>query len=264
MAALLDEMSPETAPHKSYVAFRYADPLVEDTVKELRRDGVKRAVAFTQYPQYSCSTTGSSLNELYRREKEIGGIKWSVIDRWGTDPGLVEAFAQHIETALENYPPADRSSVVLLFSAHSLPMSVVNRGDPYILEVSATVSAVMARLGNRNPYRLVWQSQVGPSAWMGMQTGEALKGLARLGKKKVVLVPIAFTSDHIETLYELDLEYGHEAKEAGIELYRAESLNDSPVFIRALADLTSKHLREVVKDGGPPTSVQMALRCPGC
>jgi ferrochelatase len=92
-------------------------------------------------------------------------------------------------------------------------MSVVNRGDPYILEVSSTVSEVMEHLGNRNPYRLVWQSQVGPSAWMGMQTSEALKGLARLGQKKVVLVPIAFTSDHIETLYELDLEYGVEAKE---------------------------------------------------
>ena len=94
-------------------------------------------------------------------------------------------------------------------------MSVVNRGDPYILEVSASVAAVMARLGNRNPYRLVWQSQVGPSAWMGMQTKDALEGLAKQGQKDVVLVPIAFTSDHIETLYELDLEYGSEAKEVG-------------------------------------------------
>ena len=92
-------------------------------------------------------------------------------------------------------------------------MSVVNRGDPYVLEVSASVSAVMESLGHSNPYRLVWQSQVGPSAWMGPQTSDALKGLARLGKRKVVLVPIAFTSDHIETLYELDLEYGKEAKE---------------------------------------------------
>lgn len=102
-------------------------------------------------------------------------------------------------------------------------MSVVNRGDPYILEVSASVNAVMQRLGNSNPFRLVWQSQVGPSAWMGMQTGEALKGLARLGKKQVVLVPIAFTSDHIETLYELDLEYAKEAEEVG-------SLSRCPLF----------------------------------
>jgi protoporphyrin/coproporphyrin ferrochelatase len=94
-------------------------------------------------------------------------------------------------------------------------MSVVNRGDPYVMEVSATVSEVMRRLGNKNPYRLVWQSQVGPSAWMGMQTGDAVKGLARLNKKQVVIVPIAFTSDHIETLFEIDMEYLEEAKEVG-------------------------------------------------
>jgi len=92
-------------------------------------------------------------------------------------------------------------------------MSIVNRGDPYVLEVSASVAAVMQRLKHSNPYRLVWQSQVGPSAWLGMQTSEAIKGLARLGNKQVILIPIAFTSDHIETLYELDLEYMKEAKE---------------------------------------------------
>jgi ferrochelatase len=87
-------------------------------------------------------------------------------------------------------------------------MSVVNRGDAYVLEVSATVSAVMDHLGHANLYRLAWQSQVGPSAWMGPTEMDALKGLVRLGKKRVMLVPIAFTSDHIETLYELYLEYG--------------------------------------------------------
>lgn len=121
--------------------------------------------------------------------------------------------SQRVRAALNKFAPEDRSEAVILFSAHSLPMSVVNRGDPYVLEVSASVSAVMERLDHSNPYRLVWQSQVGPAAWMGPQTSDALKGLARLGKKKVVLVPIAFTSDHIETLYELDLEYGKEAKE---------------------------------------------------
>jgi protoporphyrin/coproporphyrin ferrochelatase len=165
-------------------------------------------------------------------------------------------------------------------------MSVVNRGDPYILEVSATVAVVMDRLGHKNPYRLAWQSQVGPSAWIGPQTRDALKGLARLGKKRVVVVPIAFTSDHIETLYELDLEYGKEAREVrasspscpvpiavtdkktmrgqlGMEVHRAESLNGSPVFIRALADIVAHHLEEN-DAGAPPTSVQMGLRCPGC
>lgn len=162
-------------------------------------------------------------------------------------------------------------------------MSVVNRGDPYVLEVSASVSAVMDRLGHANPFRLVWQSQVGPSAWMGMQTSDAIKGLARLGTKEVVLVPIAFTSDHIETLYELDLEYVKEGEEVcssisshrffvkliltkklGMEVHRAESLNESPVFIRALADIVSSHLKNYKAKKIGPTSVQVGLRCPGC
>ncbi|KAL4255008.1 Ferrochelatase [Abortiporus biennis] len=267
MAALLDELNPSTAPHKAYVAFRYAKPLTDETAIEMKKDGVKRAVAFTQYPQYSCSTTGSSLNGLFRKGKTgtFGdAVEWSVIDRWGTNPGFIEAVSQNIERALAKFDEASRSDVVLLFSAHSLPMSVVNRGDPYVLEVSASVAAVMDRLKHSNPYRLVWQSQVGPSAWMGMQTGEALKGLARLGRKKVVLVPIAFTSDHIETLYELDLEYAKEAREHGIEVHRAESLNDSPVFIRALADLAASHLREYSAGDIGPTTVQLGLRCPGC
>lgn len=266
MAKLLDELHPETAPHKAYVAFRYVRPLTEETGRQMKADGVTRAIAFTQYPQYSCSTTGSSLNELFRRGKggDIGqDVEWSVIDRWGTHPGFVEAVAQNIEAALAKFSPSTRKDTVLLFSAHSLPMSVVNRGDPYVLEVSASVSAVMDRLKHSNPYRLVWQSQVGPSAWMGMQTAEALKGLARLGKKQVVLVPIAFTSDHIETLYELDMEYVKEAKELGIEVYRAESLNESPVFIRALADIVVQHLRDC-KSGKGPVSTQFGLRCPGC
>ena len=101
MCKLLDELSPETAPHKSYVAFRYARPLTDEAAREMKADGVKRAVAFTQYPQYSCSTTGSSLNELYRRGKagEIGdGVEWSVIDRWGMHPGFVEVSSVTIMT----------------------------------------------------------------------------------------------------------------------------------------------------------------------
>ncbi|KAJ7770233.1 hypothetical protein DFH07DRAFT_806200 [Mycena maculata] len=266
MARLLDELHPATAPHKAYVAFRYVRPLTVETAREMKADGVKRAIAFTQYPQYSCSTTGSSLNELFRRGKagELDlDIEWSVIDRWGTHPGFIEAVAQNIEKALAKFPIETRHETVVLFSAHSLPMSVVNRGDPYILEVAASVSAVMDRLKHSNPYRLVWQSQVGPSAWMGMQTGAALKGLARLGKKQVVIVPIAFTSDHIETLYEIDLEYAKEAREHGIEVHRAESLNESPVFIRALADIASQHLRDY-SSNKRPVSVQLGLRCPGC
>ncbi|KAI5475265.1 ferrochelatase [Pseudohyphozyma bogoriensis] len=265
MAKLLDELSPATAPHKAYTAFRYARPLSEECLAEMEKDGVERAVAFTQYPQYSCSTTGSSLNEMWRNVvEEKGGkgkdIKWSVIDRWGTHPGFVDAVARNIEATLSTYPPAERSSVVILFSAHSLPMSVVNRGDTYPSEVGASVSAIMDRLGNQNPYRLVWQSQVGPSAWLGPQTSDAIKGLAKQGHNNMLLVPVAFTSDHIETLFELDLEYIEEAKEMGLTgVKRCESLNDSPHFIRAIADIAAAHLANP-----QAVSTQLKLRCPGC
>lgn len=270
MCKLLDISSPETAPHKPYVAFRYADPLTEEMYTRLLADGFGngkggRAVAFTQYPQYSCSTTGSSLNELWKwrtrlegkEAGEEGKIKWSVIDRWPVHPGLVEAFAQNVEKQLATYPEERRDNVVLLFSAHSLPMSVVNRGDTYPAEVAATVHAVMTRLRHRNPYRLCWQSQVGPSAWLGAQTSDTVQAYVKKGQTDLILIPIAFTSDHIETLFELDQEVIHEAGHPGVT--RAESLNGSPVFIEALADVARAHLRS-----GESCSRQMGLRCQGC
>jgi ferrochelatase len=274
MCKLLDKMSPETAPHKPYVAFRYAAPLTETMYNQMLADGFGngkggRAVAFTQYPQYSCSTTGSSLNELWKWRNRLegkrasgdaepaGAIEWSVIDRWPTHPGLVEAFAQNIEAQLKTYPEEKRKEVVLLFSAHSLPMDVVNRGDPYPAEVAATVHAVMQRLNFSNPYRLCWQSQVGPKAWLGAQTQDTVMEYVKRGQTDLILVPIAFTSDHIETLYELDLEVMHEANSPGVK--RAESLNGSPVFIQALADIAHAHLKK-----GEPCSAQMTLRCQGC
>ena len=143
MCKILDKISPETAPHKPYVAFRYANPLTEEMYTKMLEDGFGngkggRAVAFTQYPQYSCSTTGSSMNELWKWRHRLegktteqnapGSITWSVIDRWPVHHGLVEAVAQNIEAKLAEYPAERRNQAVLLFSAHSLPMSIVNRG----------------------------------------------------------------------------------------------------------------------------------------
>ena len=270
MCAILDKISPTTAPHKPYVAFRYARPLTEEMYQRLLDDGFGkgrggRAVAFSQYPQYSCSTTGSSLNELWKWRKRLEGkssnqegqIQWSVIDRWPVHTGLIEAFAQLIEARLQSYPANRRHEVVLLFSAHSLPMSVVNRGDTYPAEVAATVYAVMTRLGFSNPYRLCWQSQVGPSAWLGAQTSDTVRNYVSKGQKDLILVPIAFTSDHIETLYELDREVIHEAGSEGVK--RAESLNGHPTFIQALADIAKSHLER-----GEACSAQLRLRCQGC
>jgi ferrochelatase len=271
MCKILDKISPETAPHKPYIAFRYADPLTQEMYTRLLEDGFGngrggRAVAFTQYPQYSCSTTGSSLNELWKWRNRLegkvqpkGAITWSVIDRWPTHPGLVGAFVKNIQDQLATYPEETRRDVVLLFSAHSLPMSVVNRGDTYPAEVAATVYAVMQKLGFSNPYRLCWQSQVGPSAWLGAQTSDTVREYVNRGQTDLVLVPIAFTSDHIETLYELDQEVMHEDAKGLPGVKRAESLNGSTIFIQALADIARDHLWS-----GESCSKQMALRCQGC
>ncbi|VDN10127.1 unnamed protein product [Dibothriocephalus latus] len=155
----------------------------------------------------------------------------------------------------------DPQDAVVLFSAHSIPLSIVNRGDPYIQEVGATVHAVMQELEFALPYRLVWQSKVGPAPWMGQDTESAIRGLANLGRKHAILVPITFTSDHIETLHDMDIQFCAKiAKEAGmINVRRAAAPNDNAMFVQGLAELVHTHLRK-----GEVSSRQFFLRCPSC
>lgn len=263
MCRRLDRLCPGSAPHRFYVAFRYARPSSEDALRAMRADGVRRAVAFTQYPQFSCATTGSSLNELWRAARCLDldeAFEWSVIDRWPVHPGFLGAMADAVRAGLERFPRDDRNRVLLLFSAHSLPLPIVNRGDPYPQEVGASVEGVMAELRYSHPWTLAWQSAVGPVRWMGPATGQVLRELGARGERRVLVVPIAFTSDHIETLSELDIEYGHLAREAGITHYvRAPALNDAPRFLDALATIVAEHLR-----AGARASRRYATRCAGC
>jgi len=263
MIARLDALSPETAPHRFYVAFRYAAPFADDAVRAMHADGVTRAVAFTQYPQYSCTTTGSSLNELWRALDRQGlrdAFQWSLIDRWATHPGFVAAMAEAVQRGLAGYAAHERDDVLLMFSAHSLPLSVIDRGDAYPQEVGATVERVMEALGYRNPFLLSYQSEVGPVRWLGPSTEDVIRRLAADGRRNVLVVPIAFTSDHIETLSEIDLEYAELAHELGLEGFRrAPALNDSPLFLDAMADLVQSHLA-----GASLHSAKYRERCPGC
>ncbi|TGZ71366.1 hypothetical protein CRM22_002683 [Opisthorchis felineus] len=277
----LDKASPETAPHKLYIGFRYVHPLLETAINAMEKDDLERVVAFSQYPQYSCTTSGSSFNAIARHYEskdgtftgvetisapdvmtKLPGPVWSFLDRWPVESFLVRTFAQHVRHLLDAIEdPVERNNTVLLFSAHSIPISVVSRGDPYPQEVAATVHAVMQLLNFQWPYRLVWQSKVGPAAWLGPSTLDTLHGLARLGYRHAMLIPIAFTSDHIETLYEMDLEYCKEtAHKAGmIRVHRAASPNDNNVFLMGLGELVLKHLRS-----GEACSRQFMLRCPMC
>src|SRR3954464_14005387 len=214
MVERLDRLSPETAPHGFYVAFRYVQPRSEDALRGMARDGVERAVAFTQYPQFSCSTTGSSLNELWRAARRTGlqdAFQWSIVDRWPIHPGFIEAMSETVQDGLARFAPSDRDDVVVLFSAHSLPLDVIDRGDSYPQEVGASVQRVVDSLGVTNPYILAYQSDVGPVRWLGPSTEQVIRRLGSRGHRHLLVVPIAFTSDHIETLSELDREYGEVA-----------------------------------------------------
>jgi protoporphyrin/coproporphyrin ferrochelatase len=263
MVARLDRLSPETAPHRFYVAFRYARPTSDDALRQMHADGVERAIAFTQYPQFSCSTTGSSLNELWRAAGRTGlldALQWSIVDRWPIHPGFIEAMTETVQDGLARFAPSDRDSVVLLFSAHSLPLDVIDRGDSYPQEVGASVQRVVERLGVTNPYILAYQSDVGPVRWLGPSTEQVIRSLGTRGHRHLLVIPIAFTSDHIETLSELDREYGEVAHEVGITDYvRAPALNERPRFLDALAEIVRDHLAS-----GEPHSTQYPLRCAGC
>lgn len=263
MCERLDRISPRTAPHRFYVAFRYATPTSEDALRQMAEDGIERAIAFTQYPQFSCATTGSSLNELWRAARRLGlhqSFRWSVIDRWFAHNRFVDAMTETVLQGLKSFLPGDREDAVIVFSAHSLPMSIVNRGDAYPAEVGATVHEVMKRLGYEYEYLVSYQSEVGPVPWLGPSTESVIEELGAKKRNNVLIVPIAFTSDHIETLHELDIEYGHLAAEVGIERYvRAPALNDLPLFQDALAQIVAEHLRS-----GQASTGQYGLRCPGC
>lgn len=263
MCKRLDEMSPATAPHRFYVAFRYTHPFADDALLAMQADGITRAVAFTQYPQWSCSTTGSSLNDLWRAAERTGtteAFAWSIIDRWGEHPGFVRAMASCVEDGLEQFPEHERDDVMVLFSAHSLPLTVIDRGDAYPAEIGASVSRVVEQLQLRNPYLVSYQSEVGPLRWLGPSTESVIRRLAERGERHLLVVPIAFTSDHIETLSELDLEYGEIAHRLGMTGYRrAPALNGRLEFLDALADIVAEHLA-----AGTSFGPNYRRRCPGC
>ena len=265
---ILDKTSPSTAPHKAYACFRYCKPDIEHAVQQLEQDQAERVVLLSKYPQYSCSTTGSNLNDIARFCVEVKNHmtekpkqRWSLIDRWPLSSAVVDVYVDRIQTELAKLPENIRNETILLFSAHSIPIWMVERGDDYTGEIGGTVQAVMSKLGRKNPYSLVWQSKVGPVAWQGPQIEKALEGYVQNGHKHFVVIPIAFVNEHIETLHELDIEYAKDLKEKlKFETFsRVPAINDHPKFYKGLADLIKEHL-----ESNETMSAQMRRRCPGC
>jgi len=221
-------------------AMNCSAPFVEDVVRDLSAAGARRFLAFPLYPQYSLTTTKGALDRAREAVlRSARGAGFHEIGSWPAHPGFVEAHAEAIREEIARFRQPRPEAVHLLYSAHSIPKKLVTReGDPYPREVEVTVAAVNAALGDRSPWTLAYQSKLGPVEWLGPPTLEAIGELGRKGARQVLAIPIAFVSDHVETLYEIDQLFAGEARKAGIADFRRTSgLNDRPVFLRALTDI---------------------------
>jgi ferrochelatase len=230
------------------VAMRYWRPFTREAVAELKAAGCEQIVLLPLYPQYSSTTTGSSLNEWERRWRgrdvhaTVGGMPaLHLIREFYRDPGYLDSVVEKIEDALARFP--EPQAPELVFSAHSVPLSVIEKGDPYQQQVEETTALVMERGGFPNRHRPCYQSKVGASKWLQPSLRETLKRAAGEGVRDLCVVPISFVSDHVETLGEIDHEARELARGLGIRQFEMTAgLNDSPRFIAALAELVRKAL----------------------
>ncbi len=194
------------------------------------------------YPHYSVSTTGSTFNE-WKKKYNGPGSNHIYVNEYYDHPFYLKAVNQRIDEALLKFPSDKRNEVQLVFSAHGTPLSYLKKGDPYNQHIKSTVAGIMKLRGYDYPHHLCYQSKVGPARWLEPSTDKMIEELASEGKKQLLIIPISFVSDHIETLFELDIEYRHVAEKNGIENYIVMTgLNDSELFIRALYEITLTHI----------------------
>jgi len=227
-----------------FVAMRYWKPLTEETVHQIGKNDYEKIILLPLYPHYSISTTGSSFNE-WKRFYKSDASKLIYIENYFNHPIYIQALNERIDQALQKFPENIRKNVQLVFSAHGTPVSYLKKGDPYSGQIKSTIEAVMELRNNDREYHLCFQSKVGPAKWLEPATDKMIEELASKGKKYLLIIPISFVSDHIETLYELDIEYRHTAEKAGIENYIVmEGLNDSQLFVDALYELASERMNK--------------------
>lgn len=228
-----------------YVGMRYWNPFTEEAVAKIKRDQIEQLVILPLYPQFSISTSGSSfrvLEKLWQQDPSLQKIDYTVIPSWYNRPGYLQAMAELIHQEIEHCEHPEQ--VPIFFSAHGVPVSYVEEaGDPYRDEIEGCTAAIMQTLNRPNPHVLAYQSRVGPVEWLKPYTEEAIPELAEQGVKELVVVPISFVSEHIETLEEIDMEYRELAEESGIEkFHRVPALNTHPVFINDLAEMVIEAL----------------------
>jgi len=245
--ALREELARRGVEAKVYVGMRYWRPFTEEAVDQIVRDGVDELILLPLYPQFSVSTTGSSFkdfDDLMDKRSGVHQVRRHYIRQWHTHETYVRALTRQIAGEIGKFPDPNQRHVHLLFSAHSVPQSYIENGDPYLEHTKETVRLVSEQLGDISPVHLSFQSKVGPVKWLEPSTDTKLRELAAQGVEQVLAIPVSFVSDHIETLYELDILYKKLADEIGIKTYRrVPALNCDPTFISALADLVCEKLK---------------------
>ncbi|OIW14934.1 hypothetical protein TanjilG_30653 [Lupinus angustifolius] len=225
-----------------YVGMRYWYPFTEEAVEQIKRDGVTRLVVLPLYPQFSISTTGSSirvLQQMFREDEYLSSLPVSVINSWYQREGYLKSMADLIEKELTSF--SEPEEAMIFFSAHGVPVSYVeDAGDPYRDQMEECIFLIMQELkarGINNKHTLAYQSRVGPVQWLKPYTDKVLVELGQKGVKNLLAVPVSFVSEHIETLEEIDMEYKELALESGIENWaRVPALGLTPSFITDLAD----------------------------
>ena len=217
------------------VAMRYWHPFTNEAIEKISNFTYDELVLLPLYPQYSFATTRSSLKD-WNRCFQPDGRPVRLVEHFFSHPLYIEALVEKINLALTHFDEPERST--LLFSAHSLPVSFIERGDSYQKHILETVRLVLAKGKWANPHILCYQSKVGRERWLEPSLLDTLKTCAESGQRHLLVCPVAFVTEHIETLHEINVEARQEAERLGIEQFEmVPSLNDSPRFIAALADL---------------------------
>jgi ferrochelatase len=241
--ALRDELRRRGNAMPVYVAMRNWRPYSEDALRAAQAGGVTDLIFLPLYPQYSYSTTRSSLNELRRVMPAVRfEPRLHVIEEYCEDPDYIAALVDVTRRCLRDFrTPAER--VHLIFSAHGLPQHYIERGDPYLDQVKKTVAAASARLSHPGPVHLSFQSRLGPVKWLEPATEGLIAQLAAKGARAICVVPVAFVTEHVETLNEIDIQYAAVASRSGVaEFLRACAVKCHPSFVTCLANQVEKAL----------------------
>jgi ferrochelatase len=238
---------------------RYWHPFTREAVAQVRAAECDEIVLLPLYPQYSSTTTGSSLNEWRRWFTD--DLPVHCVENFYRNPAYLDSLIEKVNEALARFPTSKRPEIV--FSAHGIPLSVIEKGDPYQRQIEETVQLLMERGGWRNSHRLCYQSKVGASQWLQPSLHHTLQLLSAQGVREVCAVPVAFVSDHVETLGEIDHEAREEAKRLGVTQFEMSAgLNDSPKFISALGEIVQEALRQPAHSPIPIRSTARPLTRP--